>query len=74
MRKTGVWLKGYLNEVGRKLSIVQMYCKIRLKGYLNEVGRKSDQQQYDYGHGFKGYLNKVGKKLKPIDLHGIKGI
>ena len=33
-------VKGYLNEVGRKLSIPLIKPLLRVKGYLNEVGRK----------------------------------
>ena len=32
--------KGYLNEVGRKLSPMSTDTMIWAKGYLNEVGRK----------------------------------
>ena len=49
-------VKGYLNEVGRKLSIPLIKPLLRVKGYLNEVGRKSKCW-------VKGYLNEVGRKL-----------
>ena len=34
--------KGYLNEVGRKLTLYVLSLVYWAKGYLNEVGRKLD--------------------------------
>ena len=62
--------KGYLNKVDRKLIVGWWRSSLWLKGYLNEVGKKPNNHYYQ----LKGYLNKVGKKLKPIDLHDLKGI
>ena len=33
-------VKGYLNEVGRKLLVAWLLVITGVKGYLNEVGRK----------------------------------
>ena len=56
-------VKGYLNEVGRKLSIPLIKPLLRVKGYLNEVGRKPDSATNSSKCWVKGYLNEVGRKL-----------
>ena len=55
-------VKGYLNEVGRKLSIPLIKPLLRVKGYLNEVGRKPKVYSLSRTNWGKGYLNEAGRK------------